>query len=463
MEDLAAFQKNRPDTGDKAKPLCYGDLVMLSCVVSKQLAYLCEEGCVMRDSEVEMKVSSRELTFEICTSHDARALHEINKLLQKYGIRDRSSANISLRLSQNDLAHYERLKKTRETEERANEAYSKQMKGRAVTYGDVIQLRHTKRQAFLGVDVSLAPKIESTAKRIFLTSEPDGLVRFKILPRFHYLAEWNTVCFGDNLTLCSADLEAQYLHTSHGFRSEDIGIVHEVNLSHNRSTVWSLECFYSFDSFSEKSVKTGDVVRLYHPAFGGYVAAGHEDAGDRVVLERCAADTSLSSTMWVVEDEGVVSGGAVRTMRSFTLLHLVTKSYLSVTRLAVEPVWRRERAALAEHFAAGHGRSELFSAVALDHQCTPAAGLLFQSLEGGSANSPVSWGGRFHILGADNGRYLHAAAAARIAGAKAGGQARADDQVLVASPALFREDSFEIQRVQDDQVGGLGERQRVGW
>ena len=277
-------------------------------------------------------------------------------------------------------------------------------------------------------------------------------MRFKVLPRFHYLAEWNTVCFGDNITLASADLEAQYLHTSPGFRSEEIGIVHEVNLSHKRCTVWSLECFFSYDSFAENSVKTGDVIRLFHPACGGFVAAGHDDAGDRVVLERCEEDASLSSTMWVVEDEGVVSGGPIRTMRSFALLHLVTKSYLSVTRLAVEPVWRRERAALAEHIAAGHGRAELFSAVMLDHSSTPAAGLLFQSLEGGRANAPVSWGGRFHLLGADGGRYLHAVSAASVAGAGGRGPPRPDGRVLVASPALFREDSFEVHRVREEQA-----------
>ena len=242
----------------------------------------------MRDFEVQMKASSRELTFEICTSHDARALHEINALLLKYGIRasDSTATNLNLVLTPSDYTLYERLKKTRETEEKANQAYSNQMKGRAVTYGDIIQLRHTKRQAFLGVDVSMAPRVDSAAKRIFLTTELDGLVRFRILPRFHYLVEGHTVCFGDSIALCSADFPEQYLHTSLGFRSEDIGIVYEVNLSRDASTVWGLEWFFCYDSFSESSVKTGDVVRLYHPSSGGFVAAGHEGGADRVVLER---------------------------------------------------------------------------------------------------------------------------------------------------------------------------------
>ncbi len=97
---------------------------------------------------------------------------------------------------------------------------AKQMKGRPVTYGDHLRLKHTERQAFLRVDISQAPKIKSSTKRIYLSVDQHDLVKFKILPQFCYLTEGNTVCFGDSFSLASADHPFEYLHASVGFTSE---------------------------------------------------------------------------------------------------------------------------------------------------------------------------------------------------------------------------------------------------
>jgi hypothetical protein len=155
----------------------------------------------------------------------------------------------------------------------------------------------------------------------------------------------------------------------------------------------------------------------------------------------------MSSTMWVVEDEAVVAGGLLRTMRSFALMNLVSKRYLVASRDSVDPACHRAAAGTPTTRA----REDRFAAVGLESASTPAAGLLLQSLEGVSANACVAWGGRFHILSAETGRYLHAADAARLAHPPNAGP-RPGDRVMVASPAMFREDSFEIQRVPDEQV-----------
>ena len=57
---------SRPEANDRAMPMAYGDCVLLSSVLgSGSLAYLCEEGCVVMDPDVETRTSSRELVFQV--------------------------------------------------------------------------------------------------------------------------------------------------------------------------------------------------------------------------------------------------------------------------------------------------------------------------------------------------------------------------------------------------------------
>ena len=82
---------------------------------------------------------------------------------------------------------------------------AKNFVGRAVAYGDIIKLRHTKSKALLGIDIGRAPKLEPSAKRVVLHTRDSAPVRFRITPRFKSLAEGNNVCYGDSIALVSVD------------------------------------------------------------------------------------------------------------------------------------------------------------------------------------------------------------------------------------------------------------------
>ena len=455
-----AAKKIRPDEGDQAIPLCYGDIIMLSCSVNEQsTAYLCEEGCVMKqDLQVEMRASSRELTFEVFSAHDTRALHEINQMLRKYAIPASTSLDqhLSFRynFNQTDTARFERLLKKRETEESANQAYTKQLNGRAVTYGDQIRLKHTERQAFLGVDVSQAPRMESSAKRIFLTSDPHAFVKFKIMPRFRYLSEGNTVCFGDNISLSSADHLSEFLHCSAGFTKEKIGLVFEVNLNRDRSTIWSLDRFVAYNPDSQASVKAGDVVRFYHPSVKGFIAAASTDSDDQISVEKSSTALSqMASTMWVVQAEGTADG-LLRTMRTLSLMHLVSQRYLVVTEaelILVPPGSGRTPRELSAD------RDSLFCQIVLSQSAVTASNLLLHPLEDSQANNCIKWGEHYRIVDSATNRFVHVVDRPPWVHHDRGpGSQTQDAHTLVASPALFRDDSFEVQRVPDDQVRAVG-------
>ena len=332
-------------------------------------------------------------------------------------------------------------------------------------YGESIQLRHVKRQALLGIDASQAPKIESSAKKIVLSPENDvktsAMVQFKILPRFRYLAEGNAVCYGDNISLVSTDYSAEYLHTSQGFESTELGILYEVNLSSDRTTIWTLECFFRYSSHMDGCVKTGEVVRLYHPFWKGFVSATATD--DRVHLEPSDGDKSeeasstMSSTMWVVEDQRTISGGLLRTKRNFVLLHLITKKYLVVSPEVLEP------GGLGALRNASGDSETYFSNVTLERSPSASAGLLLKSYEDTEANANVSLSGRFRMVHSATGKYLHvvdtealgvAGRAPMVTSPRRPRRAKGG-KILVASPAIFREDYFEIHKVPEDQVPPL--------
>ena len=56
-EQTAPLRMSRPEPGDRALPMSYGDLCLFSCSFGREgVGYLCEEGCVVKGLAVDMKV-----------------------------------------------------------------------------------------------------------------------------------------------------------------------------------------------------------------------------------------------------------------------------------------------------------------------------------------------------------------------------------------------------------------------
>ncbi|KAJ1490984.1 hypothetical protein T484DRAFT_1776002, partial [Baffinella frigidus] len=292
---------SRPEPGDRALPMSYGDLCLFSCSFGREgVGYLCEEGCVVKGLAVDMKVSSRELVFEVCTAPDTRAQFLLDDFKRRHGIvGDDFGA----------LPRQEELELTRRTHQRdmerkANEAQASNFVGRHVAYGDLIKVRHSKTKGLLGIDIGRAPKLEPSAKKIVLHTRDSDPVRFRITPRFKSLAEGNTVCYGDSIALVSVDYPTESLHASEGFSSTPIGVVHEVNLAHEDArtgTAWEPHCFFPYTMHNDQLVKLGDVVRLKHAVQDAYVSASADPQDKTISL--VADGSCLSSTMWVIRDD----------------------------------------------------------------------------------------------------------------------------------------------------------------
>ena len=467
MNQQQEHSKTRPEPGDRALPLCYGDLILLSAQFDEGVVgYLCEEGCVMKGLDIEMDVSSRELVFEVCTAADDRALLEYTAYVRKHGF---SSSDSRLR----------HLAQQKEMEEQGNESQAKHMAGRSVTYGDRIQLKQPKSQGFLGIDIGQAPREEPTAKRIVLHASRGRPVAFRIMPRFKYLVEGHTVCHQDRISLVSTEFPGEYVHAHMGFETRSIGVVHEVHLSTNSSTAWVVENFFTYGQQSRDKVKAGDVVRLYHPYHGAYIGVNPGYA--TVLLEPdCGA---LSSTMWVIQDENPLSGGLVRVKNSYSFMHLVTRKQLVVSqREKLQPALKIQEPASGGGTAAEEDKDEgLFAAVEVSSIKGHEALITLEPLEGDRQDLHLVWGGRVRLVHTQSLHYLHcmtpfqlqdpvrrlpAAQTQQLARRRgllqpahpahpsttAQGSVPMPDRVVVASPALFREDSFDLVKVPEEQV-----------
>ena len=462
--ELSMSQMNRPEPGDRALPLSYGDLILLSCQFDEGVGYLCEEGCVMKGVDVEMNVSSRELVFEVCTAADNRALLEYTAHLRKNGY---SAQDTRLR----------HLETQKEMEEKANASQALHMESRTVTYGDSIQLRQPKSHGFLGVDIGQAPREEPTAKRIVLHTSRGRPVAFRIMPRFRYLVEGHTVCHGDRISLISTEFHGEYVHAHMGFETKSIGLVHEVHLSTNRTTAWVVESFFPFSMQSSQHVKAGDVVRLYHPFHAAHVAVNTGQG--TVFLE--PSHGALSSTMWVVRDENPLAGGLVRIQNSYSFMHLVTRKHLTVKQLdKLDPALKIEDAGVGAA-QIDDDAQRLFAAVEVNSSKGVDTLMTLEPLEDDRKDAHMTWGGRVRLLHTQSRHYLHCLSAYQLKDpirrlpaahtaelvrrrglvhlaeqadpdAKATGMMNMPDRVLVASPALFREDSFDVVKVPEEQV-----------
>eukprot|EP00960_Hanusia_phi_P040112 754256-Hanusia_phi.AAC.3 len=456
----------RPDPFDQATELRYGDFILLSCnFLEDNVGFLCEQGCVQKRPDSPMKTSSRELVFEICTAREERILVEWESL------------NKNRALSE-DLSRLEHLQMQMQMEKKANESQAEHMTGKPVHYGDTIQLRQLKSQAFLGVDISQAPRDEPTAKKIVLHDRPGKPVGFKVLPRFRYLVEGHTVCYGDQITLESISFPREFLHASNSScYPSDVGMVYEVTLSVRQETVWKVEPFLSVSSQSKTLVKVGDVVRLYHPFHQAYIAATGSD--NTVYLQ--SGQTSLSSTMWVVADKNPLIGGLVKLHHSYSLMHLVTKRYLCVTMEKLQPALKINSVHDNYNDGQDDDASSLFSAVKLSAVHCHGVFFSFEPYDDDHENLHLQWSGRIRLMHTNTRDYLHCMnshqlsdplrpfedsdlpqiARLKVLGMNLPGLdkdrmtedlSKLPERVVVASPALFREDSFDVEQVPEEQI-----------
>lgn len=75
--------------------------------------------------------------------------------------------------------------------------------GKAILYGQVVQLRHHFSNKFLSISTSEAASLNVTNLRVDLRSHSDKSNLFRIMPRYKVRAEGDTIMQGDQIVLQS--------------------------------------------------------------------------------------------------------------------------------------------------------------------------------------------------------------------------------------------------------------------
>eukprot|EP00117_Sycon_ciliatum_P048000 scpid3078/ scgid34229/ Inositol 1,4,5-trisphosphate receptor type 1; IP3 receptor isoform 1; Type 1 inositol 1,4,5-trisphosphate receptor len=239
-----------------------------------------------------------------------------------------------------------------ETEE--NKQERARQSGKAIVYGQIIQMQHTLSKCFLAVSTTQTSTLEPSNMQLDLAEDVSRKSQFRVLPRYKVRSVGDQVRVGDQIQLESVKTEGQFLHCSRSsFGAQYVeSNSRELNLSATQSALTIHMQFSPFGKVNvERMLRGGSVIRLFHRELEAYLTAEGsfyldeptQDVHLRVrpqVQERPRSLEPPSSgiTYWQVElDENPTSGSLIQWGQRVRLKHMATRKYLGLVTLESEP------------------------------------------------------------------------------------------------------------------------------
>ena len=164
----------------------------------------------------------------------------------------------------------------------------KNLLGKAVTYGERVQLQHLHSMTFVSVDTQ-AMASEAGCLQTIMKDESNENSWFQITAANKLRKEGEVIRYSDNVCFVSVSKKSQYyLHVDESIALKEYSRA-EVNASGNISS-WIIRRYTSYDLYDESSnfVRIGDSFRIFHKIIGGYLCAkkSSEDAPPEVFVQR---------------------------------------------------------------------------------------------------------------------------------------------------------------------------------
>lgn len=276
--------------------LKFGDFVLLQCENIEGLltssgyannTLSLQEGSI---DEMYSLPNLRNCVFQVLPKLSYDAIRELKSYMKKtQGTRPGMGKDER----QEDKKRLESYEQRVKTEDEMNDKIIHALAGEYVTYGQEIQLRHMPSNMLLKVKKESADADRSCFKAILTKYGGQG-VTFKILSRYKIRQEGSRVLFGDRINFSNTKTE-QFLHASDkalnnkdsrnykklGYVNElsvvpeDFTSLYEVNISILPSN-WRLMPYASFRN-NTQVLRSGDVIKLNHTEFGGYILSECSD------------------------------------------------------------------------------------------------------------------------------------------------------------------------------------------
>lgn len=316
-----------------------GDYVLLQ--LSRPLhGWLAAEGLLDNECSITNEADNFDsCIWEVHVQNQYSAAREYKEaLLLSLESSDANNANNKSNPSKSS-DHLNQLQRAALNEQRLNDKLMSLKTGKAVAYGDPIQLRHVKSGKFLTVSSSSLAKEERENMLVHVDQEGDSMSCVGFLPRYKYDREGQAVPNSAEITVRVHERPGEYLHAA-STRS-DLATKGEVNCS-LESTFWTVTLYQRAVDLRSNFVLAGQLVTLQDPdslmcitlerPFGA-------DVADAVVVmspnlkTNTLEDGEGTNLIWTVEKTHATSGGPI----SVGSDELVLRDLNSGRYLRIEP------------------------------------------------------------------------------------------------------------------------------
>lgn len=212
--------------------------------------------------------------------------------------------------------------------------------GKAISFGDVIQLLHVKSQKILCISPSMLAKHERENLRVYLKEDGDTMSWLELMPRFKYDKEGQPVANGNECLIRIHEKSSDYLHVAKkSFQSSAGEERNEINCS-LESSVWSISIYQSAQNIKSNSLLCGNLVTFHEPETSTYLQIQPEEDSQltnspkscrvtmsesiHLSLSSSSVSTSSSSTsvqsiesigtqfLWQIESVEMLTGGVLQ-------------------------------------------------------------------------------------------------------------------------------------------------------
>jgi hypothetical protein len=356
-------------------PVAFGSLINLSSN-TKERGYVYAEGfshpdCSlrMRDQQSEPKEETQsfgDCVFEIVPKQQHKDMAKYRK--------SRNSAMLEgvANISSKRRDELKELHEAAKEEKQANMREFHLSRGKPITYGTLVELKHCRSGQYLGIKLGSPSSNDRHASITCLQHGSKGTV-LKILPRFKSMSEGGNIHAWDTVIIENVST-AHYMHAC--LEGAEVNFVphRHVSLSDREAGVgWRLEPYCMFgERVTDSAVQCGTALRLYHreteryltcnvkfssgastqqldPSLTVETTSNNVGGGKRVLHARVTSKLhgknklSAQSSMSLFEIERVTEdvGGVLTWDASYRIRHIVSRMYMVVHAIGDGPEMRR--------------------------------------------------------------------------------------------------------------------------
>ncbi|CAG9330938.1 unnamed protein product [Blepharisma stoltei] len=244
--------------------------------------------------------------------------------------RDSESEKNANSLARSCLFRVENARRVNEVTTEKADSELKMTLGKALTYGERIQLRHLHSMGFINVNAkSIA--LEPGCLQVTIENEGSEHTWFEIVPVNKLRRDGEMISYGDSISFQSLSEKSQYFLHCYESASALSDRKLEVNAS-GKQTEWKPRRYMAFNLSSEASnfVTTGDSFRIYHRISQGYLSVNETQIiGDAGVPEAYLEKKNKSSnSLWELQRVSSFVGGTAKWEEQFRIKHLATGFFL---------------------------------------------------------------------------------------------------------------------------------------